>query len=237
MICRGNQCECRQRDHSGRFVKSVCMVRAEAKAQDLKRYLGQPCPHGHSAERYTSSADCCECKRLDFLARSASSRERYNGYARRYYHAQSPEKLAESRKKFAEERKAWEKKNPEKVAESKKSYRLANMDRWRSYVRNRRARLKGVTGSHDHNDILVLRSNQSDRCAHCQIDLFGGGEVDHKTALSRGGSNWPHNLQLLCMPCNRKKHAKDPVVHARAIGLLPSTAAVAAEIANQPGEI
>jgi 5-methylcytosine-specific restriction endonuclease McrA len=28
---------------------------------------------------------------------------------------------------------------------------------------------------------------------------------DHKTPLTRGGTNWPSNIQLLCRKCNVKK--------------------------------
>ncbi len=37
--------------------------RAEAKAKGLKRYFtGKPCKHGHAAERYVASSECCVCK-------------------------------------------------------------------------------------------------------------------------------------------------------------------------------
>jgi 5-methylcytosine-specific restriction endonuclease McrA len=32
--------------------------------------------------------------------------------------------------------------------------------------------------------------------------------VDHKTPLSRGGSNWPSNIVCACAECNMKKNAK-----------------------------
>lgn len=223
-----------KRDSKGRLIPGwhpgMCSARTEAKSKGLKRYVGEPCPHGHT-ERFTSTGKCCECKRLDARARYKADPERYRAYSLKGYHNQSPEKLAKARAKFAANRQAWEKANPDLVKAGKKRHRLANMDRWRSYVRNRRARLKGVPGWHNHEDIARLREKQNDQCLHCRADLHGKGEVDHITALSRGGTNWPHNLQLLCMPCNRKKHAKDPVVHARAIGLLP--AAPAADGAQQ----
>jgi 5-methylcytosine-specific restriction endonuclease McrA len=32
--------------------------------------------------------------------------------------------------------------------------------------------------------------------------------IDHKLPLSRGGSNYPDNLQLLCKSCNDSKSAR-----------------------------
>ena len=43
-------------------------------------------------------------------------------------------------------------------------------------------------------DIAVIRKTQNDQCFYCGIDLHGGGEKDHKTPLSKGGSNWPANM-------------------------------------------
>jgi len=39
--------------------------RFQAAIAKLPRYFtGEPCPHGHIAERYTGAGNCCECKRL-----------------------------------------------------------------------------------------------------------------------------------------------------------------------------
>ncbi|GEM_PF-3275407 len=46
-----------------------------------------------------------------------------------------------------------------------------------------------------------LRRNKLDRYDAGQ-DL---GEIDHRIEAADGGSNEPENLQLLCLPCNRKK--------------------------------
>jgi 5-methylcytosine-specific restriction endonuclease McrA len=44
--------------------------------------------------------------------------------------------------------------------------------------------------------------------------------VDHVLPLSRGGSNGPENLQLLCPKCNLVKGSRHPDDWARENGLL-----------------
>ena len=50
----------------------------------------------------------------------------------------------------------------------------------------------------------VLYGQQESRCGGCQMDFpFKIFEVDHIIPRSRGGTNHPENLQLLCSHCNR----------------------------------
>lgn len=53
-----------------------------------------------------------------------------------------------------------------------------------------------------------IRLSQSDCCQYCGIQLNGGGELDHKIPVSKGGDNWPKNLAWACRTCNRDKHNK-----------------------------
>lgn len=57
-------------------------------------------------------------------------------------------------------------------------------------------------------DVEQLRLELKDRCAYCGKDLEGGGEIDHKISLDRGGTNDVKNLTLACLPCNRAKGAR-----------------------------
>lgn len=80
------------------------------------------------------------------------------------------------------------------------------------YNRNRRARLAGAPGTHTREDILKLFDNQDGLCNNpaCKVGLVQGYHVDHMVPVSRGGSNDPGNLQLLCRSCNDSKGTKTP---------------------------
>ena len=40
------------------------MNKSYAKVVGEKTYIGKPCPHGHSGERYVRNSDCVECRRV-----------------------------------------------------------------------------------------------------------------------------------------------------------------------------
>lgn len=74
----------------------------------------------------------------------------------------------------------------------------------------RRVRKFRSRGTYTRTDIDRLFDRQEGRCVApwCRAALIFGHHTDHKTPLSRGGSNWPRNLQLLCAPCNTSKGSK-----------------------------
>lgn len=76
---------------------------------------------------------------------------------------------------------------------------------------NRRARIKEVGGTFTSKDILDLQTEQDGYCNGCweSLDILGY-HIDHVIPISKGGSNWPDNLQLLCPTCNLEKSAKMP---------------------------
>lgn len=106
------------------------------------------------------------------------------------------------------------------IKAAQRRYDQRNPEAKRALVRLRRARKRGAIGNHTAEDINRIRDVQRDRCAYCRTGLSGGGSVDHIIALSKGGSNWPNNLQLLCTPCNSSKHNRDPIDFARSRGRL-----------------
>jgi 5-methylcytosine-specific restriction endonuclease McrA len=72
----------------------------------------------------------------------------------------------------------------------------------------RNANLKGRrVASHLLRGVSVdpLFDRQGGCCAICLQSLFGRFELDHKRPYFRGGSDELDNLQLLCVPCHRRK--------------------------------
>lgn len=83
----------------------------------------------------------------------------------------------------------------------------------------RRAREKNVEGKFSPNDVLSLLDQQNYQCVYCKTCLKEYYEVDHIMPISKGGSNWPSNLQCLCRNCNRRKSSKDPIEFEKEMGL------------------
>lgn len=111
--------------------------------------------------------------------------------------------------------------NKESIAERQRVSRSRNKSVIINRNRNRRAKSKMAEGSHSASDITSMLERQKHKCANCRCCLKESGyHVDHIQPLSRGGSNWPSNLQCLCPTCNLKKHAKDPLDWAQENGRL-----------------
>lgn len=140
-------------------------------------------------------------------------RERNPSSDRKYYeknrHVLIPKMVEYNRRNkeaYLAKMRAWRKANPEKV---------------QVWVRNRRAKLKGLSGSHTLADILAMMNIQRGKCVYCRCDITKSYQVDHIVPVARGGSNDKSNLQLLCRTCNLDKRDKDPLEYQRERGMLP----------------
>lgn len=174
--------------------------RKEAKTLGLKQYYtGRLCPIGHDAPKWVSNKRCINC---------AQEKNR------KYYAVNKAKRLVAVYN--------WKRKNRlrtneinrqsyRRVGRTKaiyyKQWRVKNPDLYRAIVRRRRAAKAGTKGRHTATDIKILFKQQKGACL-CGVRLGNKYHVDHKTPLSRGGSNWPRNLQLLCQPCNDSKGVK-----------------------------
>lgn len=102
-------------------------------------------------------------------------------------------------------------KNPQVINFRNAQWKLANPEKCRVHREAYRARKAGAVGAYTDRDTEQLLDEQNGVCAasFCSNDVRAGGHVDHIISLSRGGSNWPENLQILCPSCNKSKGAKN----------------------------
>jgi len=109
------------------------------------------------------------------------------------------------REKRALKNKKWRQENPEKFRAGKIKRRLIDLS------------IKGLFTEHDVKDIFRL---QKGKCACCKKSLKDGYHIDHIIPLSRGGTNYRSNLQLLTPSCNHRKSARDPIEYMQSKGFL-----------------
>lgn len=93
---------------------------------------------------------------------------------------------------------------------SRRRWRLNDPDRARRVWAKNRHRRRAAKGRFAEADILKLAIKQQWECAalHCRVSIREEYHVDHKQPISRGGTNWPRNLQLLCAKCNTSKGSR-----------------------------
>lgn len=136
----------------------------------------------------------------------AKNVDRYRKYQNDFY-ARNRDAQRERLRKYYEE-------NPDKRASAnsrREAWRRANRERARSYVRNRRARLKKAGGTHTAEDVEALIAGQKGCCWWCGKQMPAGKHhVDHRIPIARGGTNDVGNLVISCAPCNHSKSSKMP---------------------------
>lgn len=94
--------------------------------------------------------------------------------------------------------------NREQTRKWSSDWRRRHPEAHRANQMNRRARKMSAPGTHTAKDIEVILTEQKHLCAYCALSL-SKYHMDHKTPLSRGGSNDPANLCASCPDCNLSK--------------------------------
>lgn len=110
--------------------------------------------------------------------------------------------------------------SPEKYREKSKRYAKENPERAATHARNRRSIKRCAEGYHSESDVISILERQGYRCAECKKSIKAKYHVDHIIPLSKGGSNWPSNIQGLCATCNLQKNNLDPLEFAKRKGRL-----------------
>jgi 5-methylcytosine-specific restriction endonuclease McrA len=189
---------------------------------------------GHLSERFTTSYNCIACAAVTTAAYAKAHPEQANARQKRYQKAHPEVGLAyrqANKERLDLQRKAWKQANPDMVRanvrkwhashpEVVKNWRKANPEAYRAQVQTRHAREASAEGKHTAADLKERLKQQKGRCAYCGVSIKTTWTVDHIIALSQGGSNWPHNIQLLCLKCNTSKQDADPIEFARRLGRL-----------------
>ncbi len=102
----------------------------------------------------------------------------------------------------------WRSKRPGYWRDGHRAWKSSHRAQVCSYEHRRRARRLGSLGNYTAADIARILTQQNHRCFYCQADISKKCHVEHKTPLSRGGSNGPENIVCSCASCNFKKHTK-----------------------------
>ncbi len=138
------------------------------------------------------------------------------------YRASNPEKVKDQKAadyhkhKDAYLRRATEyhQNNPEVNRLAKKRYSENHPERVKIAARvaqsKRRSLKRTNAGSHTRADVELLIKTQNEKCWWCGCKLSDKYHVDHRVALSRGGSNSANNLCITCERCNLSKGKKLP---------------------------
>lgn len=157
----------------------------------------------------------------------AANRERWDEAARAWLDA-NKEHVAGLRKAYHEanrdkraaDNRAWRERNGEHIKAVRDEWLAANPLKARIYAEKRRALKQASGGAYTTEQIEALAKRQKHKCAECKCSIRDKYDIDHIMPLSKGGSNDIKNIQLLCEPCNQRKHNKHPLDWARLNGRL-----------------
>ena len=193
------------------------ILRPEALSLGLKcYYTGKPCPKGHLAGRYVKQGQCAICVKERNQRRRTDNPEYFKAWrTKNKRHAQE---WKENNRERARQ------KDRERYARNPEKQKLNHAKWFARHTELARARARAIAARSVEKRRKWYRDNFEKIKAHRlmrRAELTAGKmHVDHIIPLSKQGRNDRRNLQLLCVSCNLKKHARDPIDHAKSLGML-----------------
>lgn len=181
---------------------------------------------------------CIKCKRTfpltaDFFAVRSKKEGSLRGECKSCYHDRQVKWREDNKEHYLDYHKDYRTVNAEKVSAVKSDWFKRNKDRvaprmkitgkrWkqnnkekvrlqgRAAQSKRKALLRNAEGSYTQADVELQLKSQKGKCWWCGIKIKNTYHVDHRIAISRGGTNWPNNICISCQHCNESKHNKMP---------------------------
>ena len=182
-----------------------------------------PSKYATDEERKAAKKESLRQAKLKYRSKP-EAHEKAMEYSRKYcrdHRKELAEKSLANYYKKKEENPLFERvRNKEKAREYTKRYIREHREEYIAHAHARRAKLRDLDGKYTKNDIENLMSLQKCSCVYCRSDISNKYQVDHIIPISKGGSNRPENIQLLCGACNRRKSSKMPVDFAQSLGML-----------------
>lgn len=178
----------------------------------------------HSKAYYAANSEREKARRAEYRANNPekvkASLVAWRVKNRKKENATTAAYRANNREKLRAAAAEWRVNNPEENKARQARYRVNNPEKVNAKNRNRHACKKMAEGHHAAEDIQRIHQAQNGKCAYCKVKLGKKYHVDHIVPLAKGGSNWPANLQITCASCNSSKCDRDPIEHARRLGML-----------------
>lgn len=101
--------------------------------------------------------------------------------------------------------------NAEKIKADSRAWREDNPEQYKLNNKKRRSRVNNSEGHLELGEDLKILRDQNYACVYCDADLNKVGyHADHIVPISKNGSSWGDNFQMLCPSCNMSKHNKMP---------------------------
>lgn len=106
---------------------------------------------------------------------------------------------------YIEKATKWNRNNKNRRKEICKKDYESHPERFKIHDRKRRARKYGLTEHHTTEDVETLYREQFGKCYYCGESMYDY-HLEHKTPLSRGGTDTKENLAISCPDCNWRKN-------------------------------